>query len=60
MPIARVMFEDDTRAAVLVRRGARWRPLARFAGEGAAERARALADVINRGLARPASELGAA
>lgn len=60
MPIARVMSETDTRAAVLVRRRGRWRPFAWFDGAGAEERARDLAEVVNRGLARPASELGAA
>lgn len=58
--LARVMTEDDNRAAVLVRRRGRWRPLAWFDGEGATVRARALADVLNRGLARPSSELEAA
>lgn len=60
MPIARLMSESEDRAAVLVRRRGRWRPLVWFDGEGAHERARALADVLNRGLARPANELGAA
>lgn len=55
MPIARLMSENDDRAAVLVRRRGRWRPLATFDGPGAEGRARALVDLLNRGLARPAS-----
>lgn len=59
MPLVRVVTEGD-RALVLARRAGRWRALARYRGPDAEARATALAAVVNRGLARPASELGAA
>lgn len=54
------VLAEGLRAAVLARRCGRWRPLVIYHGAGAEERARALAQLLERGLVLPAAELGGA